>query len=66
MHEVEGATWCEPRRREGRLHQAGASPVCAQSGGVCDRGTDAAGNVDGAALRIVEGSLARWLAAAAA
>ena len=35
-------------------------------GGVCDRGTDAAGNVDGAALRIVEGSLARWLAAAAA
>ena len=23
MHEVEGATWCEPRRRDGRLRQVG-------------------------------------------
>ena len=66
MHEVEGAAWCEPRRRDGRLHQAGASPVCAQSGDACDCGTDTAGNVDGAALRIVEGTVTRWLAAAAA
>lgn len=29
-------------------------------GGVCDCGTDAAGNVVGAALRIVEGTVARW------
>ena len=35
-------------------------------GGVCDRGTDAAGNVVGAALRIVEGTVARWLTEAAA
>ena len=35
-------------------------------GDVCDRDTDAAGNVDGAALRIVEGTVTRWLAAAAA
>ena len=35
-------------------------------GDVCDRGTDAAGNVNGAALRIVEGTVTRWLAAAAA
>ena len=35
-------------------------------GDVCDCGTDAAGNVDGAALRIVEGTLTRWLAGAAA
>ena len=33
MHEVEGATWCEPRRRDGRLRQSEASPVCAQSRG---------------------------------
>ena len=33
MHEVEGATWCEPRRRDGRRRGAGASPVCAQSKG---------------------------------
>ena len=33
MHEVEGATWCEPRRRDGRLRQARASPVCARSRG---------------------------------
>ena len=31
MHEVEGATWCEPKRRNGRLRQAEASPVCAQT-----------------------------------
>lgn len=66
MHEVEGATWCEPRRRNGRLRQAGASPVCAQSGNVCGCGTDAAGNVNGAALRIVEGTVTRWLTGAAA
>lgn len=35
-------------------------------GGVCDCGTDAAGNVVGAALMIVEGTVARWLTAAAA
>ena len=35
-------------------------------GDVCDRGTDAAGNVDVAALGIVEGTVTRWLAAAAA
>ena len=35
-------------------------------GDVCDRSTDAAGNVVGAALRIVEGTVARWLTAAAA
>ena len=61
MHEVEGATWCEPRKRDGRLRQAGASPVCAQSGDACDRGTDTAGNVVGAAPRIVEGTVARSL-----
>ena len=66
MHEVEGATWCEPRRSDGRLRQAGASSVCAQSGDLCDCGTDAAENVDGAALRIAEGTVTRWLAAAAA
>lgn len=33
MHEVEGATWCEPKRRNGRLRQAEASPVCAQTRG---------------------------------
>lgn len=66
MHEVEGATWCEPRRRDGRLHQAGASPVCAQSGDACDRGTDTAENDDVAALGIVEGTVTRWLTAAAA
>lgn len=35
-------------------------------GDVCDCGTDAAGNVNGAALRIVEGTVTRCLAAAAA
>ena len=35
-------------------------------GDVCDCGADAAGNVDGAALRIVGGTMTRWLAAAAA
>ena len=35
-------------------------------GDVCDCGTDAAGNVDGAALGIVEGTVTRWLTAAAA
>lgn len=33
MHEVEGATWCEPKRRNGRLRQAEDSPVCAQTRG---------------------------------
>lgn len=66
MHGVEGATRCEPKRRNGRLRQAKASSVCSDRGGVCDCGTDAAGNVDGAALRIVEGTVTRWLAAAAA
>ena len=33
MHGVEGATWCDPKRRDGRLRQAEASPVCARSRG---------------------------------
>ena len=35
-------------------------------GDVCDCGTDVPASVDAAALRIVEGTATRWLAAAAA
>lgn len=69
MHEAEGATWREPRRREGRLRRAEASPACAQTRGRVRLGRGHSREHrqrGGEGLRAVEGRGGTGLAGAAA